>query len=173
MIYHVTIGTRTFEVDMGPEGLRLDGQPVEAGLFRSGDSPVMALHVDRATYPILARRSAKGRWKVRVRGTALDVEVIDERAKAIRDMVGVGAGPVGPRPVVAPMPGMVLRVEVREGDKVERGQGVVIVEAMKMENELRADAAGTVTRVHVREGQAVEKDQVLVELGAPDEENAP
>ena len=85
-------------------------------------------------------------------------------------MAGVGAGPVGPRPVVAPMPGMVLRVEVEEGDQVEEGQGIAIVEAMKMENELRALSAGTVTRVHVREGEAVEKDQILVELAALGEE---
>ena len=85
-------------------------------------------------------------------------------------MAGVSAGPVGPRPVVAPMPGMVLRVEVEEGDRVEEGQGIVIVEAMKMENELRALSAGYVTRIHVREGEAVEKDQILVELGALDAE---
>jgi pyruvate carboxylase subunit B len=67
---------------------------------------------------------------------------------------------------------MVLRVEVAEGDHVEAGQGVCIVEAMKMENELKAQAAGRVTRVHVREGWAVEKDQVLVEFAALEGERA-
>jgi len=69
------------------------------------------------------------------------------------------------------MPGLVLRIEVAEGDAVSEGQGVVIVEAMKMENELRASGAGVVSRVLVAEGEAVEKDQVLVELAAPDEES--
>ena len=166
MIYHVTVAGRSFEVDMGSDALRVDGRQVDAALFHSDDSPLVALHVDRATYPLFVRRTARGMWRLRMRGTALDAEVIDERTKTIRDMAGVGAAPRGPRPVVAPMPGMVLRVEVSEGDHVHEGQGVVIVEAMKMENELRAGSAGTVKRVHVREGQAVEKDQVLVELAA-------
>ena len=171
MLYHVTVAGRTFEVDLGPDGTRVDGRPVEAGLYRTDESPVSALHVDHATYALLARRLARGQWSVRLRGAALQAEVIDERTKAIRDMTGVGAGPAGPRPVVAPMPGMVLRVEVEEGDAVTEGQGVVIVEAMKMENEVRAGGAGVVSRVLVREGEVVEKDQVLMELAAPETES--
>jgi biotin carboxyl carrier protein len=170
MIYHVTIAGRAFEVDLGPEGVRVDRRPIEASIFHSDDSPLRGLHVDGSTYPLLAKRTAKGRWKLRVHGVALDAEVLDERTKTIREMAGVGAGPAGPRPVVAPMPGMVLRVEVEVGDRVEEGQGIAIVEAMKMENELRAHSAGEVTRVHVQEGEAVEKDQVLVELAALDAE---
>lgn len=170
MIYHVTIGGRAFEVDMSADGVRVDGRPVEASLYHADGSPISALHVDRSTYPVLAHRTAKGRWKLRMRGVVFEAEVIDERTKAIRDLAGVGAGPAGPRPVLAPMPGMVLKIEVKEGDHVEEGQGIAIVEAMKMENELRAVSAGTVTRVHVREGEAVEKDQILVELAALDSE---
>ena len=70
------------------------------------------------------------------------------------------------------MPGMVVNVEVEEGDTVSAGQGVVIVEAMKMENELKADAEARVVAVHVVEGQAVEKDQLLVELAALDEDES-
>ncbi|NNF26941.1 MAG: hypothetical protein HKN73_06975 [Gemmatimonadetes bacterium] len=62
------------------------------------------------------------------------------------------------------MPGLVVKVEVAEGDAVEVGQGLVVVEAMKMENELTATAAGTVARVAVNAGDAVEKDQVLLEF---------
>jgi pyruvate carboxylase subunit B len=170
MIYHVTIGGRGFEVDLSAEGIRVDGRLVEASLSQADDSPVGALHLDRSAYPLIARRTAKGRWTLRMRGAAIEAEVVDERTRAIRDMAGVGAGPAGPRPIVAPMPGMVLRVEVREGDHVQVGQGVVIVEAMKMENELKAAASGIVTRVHIEEGQPVEKDQVLVELAALDSE---
>jgi len=64
------------------------------------------------------------------------------------------------------MPGLVVRVEVSVNDLVVAGQGVVIVEAMKMENELTADVAARVTAVHVEAGDAVERDQVLVELAA-------
>ncbi|HEY0673364.1 MAG TPA: acetyl-CoA carboxylase biotin carboxyl carrier protein subunit, partial [Longimicrobiales bacterium] len=64
----------------------------------------------------------------------------------------------------APMPGLVLRVDVEAGQQVNAGQGVVIIEAMKMENELRADAAGVVARILVQPGTAVEKGTVLVEF---------
>ncbi|MCE2397612.1 MAG: biotin/lipoyl-binding protein [Gemmatimonadetes bacterium] len=62
------------------------------------------------------------------------------------------------------MPGLVVRIEVKEGDEVEEGEALLIVEAMKMENELRATAAARVARVPVRPGQAVEKGQLLVEF---------
>ena len=72
----------------------------------------------------------------------------------------------GPRLIRAPMPGLITRVEVAAGDTVAAGQGLVIVEAMKMENELRAEAAGVVSRILVAPGQAVEKGAILIELTA-------
>jgi pyruvate carboxylase subunit B len=162
--YFVTVGERTLEVELGPNGLLVDGRAVEATLAQAGGTPVRGLAIGAETYRLVADRGPRGRWKLHLRGRLLEVDVVDERTKAIRDMTGAGAGALGPRPIVAPMPGMVIRVEVSEGDVVQAGQGIVIVEAMKMENELRALGPGRVTRVHVRRGQAVEKDQVLVDL---------
>ena len=68
----------------------------------------------------------------------------------------------------APMPGLVVRVAVEEGDAVEQGDTVLIVEAMKMENELRAAGAATVARVLAAPGDAVEKGQILAEFGEPE-----
>ena len=62
------------------------------------------------------------------------------------------------------MPGLIVRVNVEPGDRVQAGQGLVVMEAMKMENELRAQAAGTVKAVHAVAGNAVEKGALLVEL---------
>ena len=62
------------------------------------------------------------------------------------------------------MPGMIVRIEVQAGDRVQAGQGVVIIEAMKMENELKADAAGVVANVLIAPGTAVEKGTVLIEF---------
>jgi pyruvate carboxylase subunit B len=165
MRYYVELGGRTVEVDLGEEGMRVDGRAVEAALMHAAGTPVRGLVVDAETYRLVADRGSRGSWRVHLRGRALDLEVVDERTKAIRDMTGSGAtASSGPRPIVAPMPGMVVRVEVAEGDVVQPGQGIVIVEAMKMENELKASGAGRVARVHVRRGDAVEKDQVLVDL---------
>ena len=98
--------------------------------------------------------------------------MVDERTRAIREMTGAGGAAAGPAPVKAPMPGLVVKVEVEPGDRVRKGQGIVIVEAMKMENELRADTDATVAAVHVTPGQAVERDQILVIFQAPEEGDA-
>ena len=70
----------------------------------------------------------------------------------------------GPQRVTSPMPGKIVKVLVKPGDKVDARQGLVVVEAMKMENELRARAAGTVTEVRVTEGSSVEAGAILVVL---------
>ena len=84
-------------------------------------------------------------------------------------MAATPDGPTGPKPLRAPMPGLVVQLEVAEGDQVTSGQGLVIVEAMKMENELKSEGEGTVKRILVEPGQAVDKDQVLVEFETPEE----
>jgi biotin carboxyl carrier protein len=164
MRYHVSIGGQGLDVEVAPEGVLVDGRPVAVTLEHTDGTPVRGLHVDRETYRLVAERVGAGQWKLGLRAGSIMADVVDERTRVIREMAGAGAVAHGPRPIVAPMPGMVVKVEVSEGDRVATGQGVVIVEAMKMENELRAQGEGRVSRVHVREGEAVEKDQLLVEI---------
>jgi biotin carboxyl carrier protein len=98
-------------------------------------------------------------------GERIEVEAVDERTREIQALTGrKAAGPMG-GVVRAPMPGLVVRVEVTEGQLVAAGAPLVVVEAMKMENELRAARPGRVTKVHVRAGTAVEKGAALVTLG--------
>ena len=170
MIYHVTVGERSWVVDVGEDGVTVDGTPMDVDLETVGHGPVRSLILDNVSHRVSARRLDAERWDIHLRGRVVRADVVDERTRIIREMSGARGGATGPRPIVAPMPGMVVRVEVEEGDVVAAGQGVVIVEAMKMENELVAEAAGVVTRVHVSEGEAVEKDQLLVDLAALDEE---
>jgi biotin carboxyl carrier protein len=106
-----------------------------------------------------------GELLVEVRGVTIGVKPLDPRAKLLeRAGVGRATGPAGPTPVLAPMPGKVVKVLVKQGDAVTAGQGLVIVEAMKMENELRAPRAGTVAAVRAREGQPVEGQETLVTI---------
>ncbi len=172
MRYQVTIGDRVVDVELGPDGVRAAGVPVEVSLEQSDGTPVQGLLVDGRSYRVVAERAGQGRWRLDLSGHVIDVEVLDERTRTIREMSGAGRKATGPKPITAPMPGMVVKIEVSEGSRVEAGQGVAIVEAMKMENELRAGAAGIVTRVHVRAGDAVEKDQVLVDLAPLEEKDA-
>jgi biotin carboxyl carrier protein len=90
--------------------------------------------------------------------------VVDERTRHIRSLTGGADRQRRPGALRAPMPGLVVRVLVEPGQAVSGGGGVVVLEAMKMENELKATADGTVKAVRVRPGEPVEKGQVLVEL---------
>ncbi len=170
MLYHVTVAGRTLQVELDADGVRVDGTGVEADLAAIEGTDVRTLLLDGASHRMVVRKEGSGLWYVLVGGRRYRTEVVDERTRAIREMTGAGAGPAGPSPIRAPMPGLVVKIEVAEGDAIEEGQGVAIVEAMKMENELRASSPGLVTRVLVEEGEAVEKDQILVELAARDEE---
>jgi|TARA_Y100000780_G_C13332865_1_gene282098 biotin carboxyl carrier protein len=69
------------------------------------------------------------------------------------------------------MPGLVVKVEVQEGDLVEAGRGLLVVEAMKMENSLTAPVGGRIGAIHVVAGQTVEKDEILIDLVPPDQES--
>ena len=88
------------------------------------------------------------------------------KTRVILELSGKSARPPGPAHLFAPMPGLIVRVNVQEGDHVRPGQGLVVMEAMKMENELRATVAGIVRRVVVSPGSAVEKGATLLEMEA-------
>jgi biotin carboxyl carrier protein len=166
MLYHVTIGERTVSVELDGQRVLVDGAELaQAELAALPGTDVRSLLVEGASSTIVARRSEDG-WDLQVDGWPLRAAVIDERTRAIRAMTGRGAGPQGPKPVRAPMPGLIVRVEVQLGDTVQPGQGVVVMEAMKMENELRAESGGVVARITAQAGTAVEKGAVLVEFEA-------
>lgn len=167
MLYTVTMDGQTWEIEIDDDGLRVDGEAVDATLTAVPGTPVHALRLGVVSHRIVAGRDAGGRWTLDVDGRPARVEVVDERTRRLREMVVAVGGADGPRPVKAPMPGLVVKVEVEEGQTVEEGQGIVIVEAMKMENELRAQVPAVVSKVWVSAGDAVEKDQVLVELEPP------
>ena len=164
MIYHVAVGDRTHVVELNGPKVLVDGRPCAVDFAHLEGGPIRSLIVDGVSHRISARRTGPETWDLHLRGRKIRAEAVDERTRAVRDMTGAGSGSVGPRPIVSPMPGMVVRIEVSEGDMIRAGQGVVIVEAMKMENELTAEADAIVTKVMVAEGQAVEKDQLLVDL---------
>jgi biotin carboxyl carrier protein len=170
MRYYVTVMGREFEVDLGADVPRIDGEPVEAALARIPGTPIRHLLIDGRSHALVARPEEHGRWDIHLNGDRLTLDVVDERTRAIRAMTGQTGPAAGPRSVKAPMPGLVVRVAVEEGDRVTAGQTVAIIEAMKMENDLKADADGIVATVAVAPGEPVEKGTVLVELQSEEEQ---
>lgn len=114
----------------------------------------------RSVDAVVAPRPGNGSVDVHIGGHRIPVELRTGLGRRTRDTSGARAS--GPQRVTAPMPGKVLRLLVKPGDRVEPRQGLVIVEAMKMENELRATRAGRVRDVFVVEGQSVEAGSALV-----------
>jgi biotin carboxyl carrier protein len=163
--YHVNVGDADVEVVLEGDTATVDGASYRVSLSAIENTPVHVLHLGDEVHRIVVRRAeSRGRYSLWVDGFRVESEALDERALAIRALAGVSSEASGPAPIVAPMPGMIVRVSAQVGDDVQPGQGLVVMEAMKMENELRAMAAGRVRAVLVQPGQAVEKGTVLLEL---------
>ncbi len=163
MKYDVVVGGHAFVVEV-EDGLTVDGRAVTGHLHPVPHTPLSHLEMDgRVTAVALTR--ADETWEVQVGGRVWVVDVVDERTRRLRAMAGGDKRPASGSVVKAPMPGMILRLEVEEGQAVTRGAGLVVLEAMKMENEIKAPADGVVVRIHTEPGRAVEKGTPLVELG--------
>lgn len=163
MKYYVTLAGETREVELTPEGVLLDGEPVDAEIAAVPDSSLRHLRIGDRGY-LLGAEPADGGWTFRVAGHGVRVAVEDERTRAIRELAGVSGPEEGTRELRAPMPGLVVRVLVEPGQEVEAGDGLVVMEAMKMENQLAAEQPGTVAEIRAEEGETVNQDDVLVRL---------
>lgn len=164
----VAVDGREFEASLAVVGAVPGAGGTPSGESTPGSSAVgVSLLLDGAARGLLARAVSPGVWELESEGRAFRAEVLDERAARVRRLFGP-AGRAATPVLKAPMPGLVVRVGVEDGQAVETGAPVVIVEAMKMENELRAPAAAKVARVRVAAGDAVEKGQVLVEFAPPE-----
>ena len=165
MKYIVNLNGELREVSLGSDGVRYEGQLLPVELGDPEGTPIRVVTIGNEIYRVVVqKREGRGNYTIWVNGHRFDAEALDERTRTIRELSKAAEGPAGPAPVKAPMPGLIVRVNVQVGDEVQAGQGVVVMEAMKMENELRASGAGRVKAVHASPGTAVEKGALLVEL---------
>ncbi len=165
MNYLVDVDGERIEVSIEADGVRVGGRVVHAHLADVEGTPIHLVRIDNTVHRMSVRRGdARGHYALWMNGFRYEIEALDERARTIQEMTAAKGGPKGPAPVVAPMPGLVVRIHVQEGERVSAGQGIIVIEAMKMENELRAAADGTVRNIRAVQGNAVEKGTVLVEF---------
>jgi acetyl/propionyl-CoA carboxylase alpha subunit len=163
--YIVDLNGERQEIVVDGESVQAGGHTVLARLEEVEGTPVRLVTIGSQVHRIVVRRGpTKGAYTLWVDGFRFDGEALDERTRAIRDITAESQKASGPASLSAPMPGLIVRVNVAPGDTVQAGQGLVVMEAMKMENELRASAAGTVKNVLVEPGKAVEKGSVLIEF---------
>jgi biotin carboxyl carrier protein len=164
MPYLASSGGREHRLDVRQvqEGVavRLDDREFLVDLLRV-NAGLYSLIIDGRSFEIDVLET-EGAHVVLVNGQPFRVEIQDEQERRLRAAAGKGEARVGKRVVTAPMPGKVVKLLVKPGDAVSPGDGVIVVEAMKMENELKAPAAGTVREIRVEEGRAVGGGDVLV-----------
>lgn len=163
MKYFVAVGGREFTVELNGERVIVDGHACEAALRPRAGTPLRQLSIDGRPTDVALRPLGRGRWLAGLDGEQVELEVVDERTRHLRSLTAVARAATG-GVIRAPMPGLVARVLVEPGSPVAAGAGVLVLEAMKMENELRTTAAGVVAAIRVSAGETVEKGQVLVEL---------
>lgn len=151
-LLHVTVGDRTYVVDV-----RRVGDMALSLLVAPDGGTVPVQSVDAA----LAAGRTAGDFDVHLAGRTIPVQVRPAGRFGRQKNAGAAHG-TGPQRIAAPMPGKIVRVLVAAGDEVKARQGLVVVEAMKMENELRAVRDGRVREVSVVEGQSVEAGTLLL-----------
>jgi len=166
MRYVVLLDGQTIEVEVEGDRVTVDGRAHSATLGVISGTPLRQLLIDGRPLTLSVEAIGRGRWALTPKGERWEMEVLDERTRHIRSLAGGGDQRRAAGVLKAPMPGLVVRVQVQPGEKVAAGAPLVVLEAMKMENELKAGAPGVVKSVRVAPGEAVEKGQVLVEFEA-------
>jgi biotin carboxyl carrier protein len=164
MQYEVEVGGKVRQVHVhranGQFVVGLDGREWTVDAARI-DSHLLSLLVNGRSHEVtIATDAVSGQLAVGVGGVPVALTLNGRRRWGRKDD-GAGSGS-GPQKMVAPMPGKIARIIARRGDRVEPRQPLVVIEAMKMENELRATRAGVVAELHVQEGQSVDAGTLLL-----------
>jgi biotin carboxyl carrier protein len=137
---------------------RVDGRELELDLS-AGEHGVLSLLLGGRSFEVRREPGANGEFRMSIGSEVFNAEVRDPRS--LRSRRRAGFQEAGPARIIAPMPGKVVRIVAPVGTLVEAGQGVVVIEAMKMQNELKSPKKGTVSKVLVAENAAVNPGDTL------------
>lgn len=163
MKYITTIEDKEYRVEIvDDKHIRINDRLLEVDLVAVDGQPVYSLLIGGKSYEAYIYPEEK-EWQVLLRGQQYKATVEDEREKRLKSTGGARAES-GEFHLKAPMPGLVVSVPVEEGQAVKKGQVLVILESMKMQNELKSPRDGTVHRIRVRAGESVEQRQTLLSV---------
>ncbi|WP_374589610.1 biotin carboxylase N-terminal domain-containing protein [Novosphingobium sp.] len=160
--WSVTIGGRTFTVELEEEVL-VNGEPLDIGISYTPGDRLIEAHVEGQTYGVKLEPTRTG-LKMTTRGAIHNVQILPARVANLTQHMIEKVPPDLSKFLICPMPGLLVALHVAEGDKVEAGQPLAVVEAMKMENILRAEKSATVKKVNAKAGDSLAVDAVILEL---------
>jgi propionyl-CoA carboxylase alpha chain len=161
--WQVTIGGTAHKVKLGRKHIKVDGEKIDIALeYTPGDRLVIA-DIDGAELAVKLTKTRTG-WRMTTRGRRHEVRVLPWRAAKYAAHMIEKIPPDLSKYLICPMPGLLVSLHVGEGDTVEAGQPLATVEAMKMENILRAEKSGTVAKINAGEGDSLAVDAVILEM---------
>lgn len=164
MKYITTIGNEQFVIDINQEGqITLNGEVINADMRQTLDTTMYSIIVDHQSHD-LRLSEGEGVYIVQLSGEVFEVVVEDERTRRLAGLKSGPAAVTGEVLIKAPMPGVVVEIPVKQGQPVKRGDVVVILESMKMQNEFKTPRDGTVHAIRVETGDKVEQNTILVTI---------
>lgn len=163
MKYITTINDKQFEIEIGNDGrVLVNGEPREVDFLPLEPSLYSIIMNNQSLQVVVGEDD--GVYDVMMRGRRYEGKVLDERAQLMLMRGGLGESDSGEITIRSPMPGLVVAIPVTEGDAVVKGQTVIILESMKMQNELKSPRDGVVQRISVAPGESVEQKKILITI---------
>ena len=164
MKYFVTIEDQSYEIEIGPKGeITIDGEHLVVDLQSLASQSVYSLILNGKSYEAFLNQTKVG-TEVMVHGQRFIVEIEDERTRRLREVSGALKIQSGEIQLKAPMPGLIISIPVEEGQEVGKGDTLIVLESMKMQNELKAPREAEVTGIRVKTGDNVDQNQILILL---------
>lgn len=164
MKYITTIGTDQFTLDINQEGqIAVDGQIINADMQQMPDTTMYSIIIDGKSHDVRLTEG-DGVYVVLLGGEIFEIVVEDERTRRLAGLKKGAVASSGEVIIKAPMPGVVVEIPVKEGDEVEQGQIILILESMKMQNEFKAPRAGTIHAIRVAVGDKVDQNAVMITI---------
>jgi biotin carboxyl carrier protein len=164
MKYITTIDGKEYSVEIIDEKrVRINGQQMEIDFHAVSGQPVYSIIIGGKSYEAYVYPDEND-WQVLLRGHLFQASVEDERERRLRAAAGGGVAQGGEFHMKAPMPGLVVAVPVAEGQAVKKGEVLIILESMKMQNELKSPRDGVIQRIKVKPGESVEQRAPLLSV---------
>lgn len=164
-MYTASLNNQSLTIDFAPDGPTLNGEPFLWDLAKLSDRTFHIIHQNRSyNAEVLDLNAAEKTVSLKINGHIHQVQLKDRFDLLLEKMGMNNVASAKVNNLKAPMPGLIVGIPVQVGDVVAKGDSMLILEAMKMENLLKASGDGTVKTIHIAKGDRVEKGQVLIEF---------